>query len=128
MDRANNHDFTVGVAILRRRNTKRARGSNIRRYKRIGRLRSSKSEGCIMDWSIKFSDMLKILGAVIAVIYTVIRIEVTTERLTHSIHSLTETVSRVDSVVTRLDRAMIQREHDIQRLQDRVSKIDKEVR
>ena len=81
-----------------------------------------------MDWSIKFSDMLKILGATIAVIYTVIRIEVTTERLTHSIHSLTETVSRVDSVVTKLDRAMLQREYDIQRLQDRVGKIDKEER
>ncbi len=51
------------------------------------------------DWKIRVSDMLKLMGIFIAVVYTVARIELTTGQLSESIIHLTQAVTKLDSKI-----------------------------
>lgn len=51
------------------------------------------------DWKIRVSDMLKLMGIFVAVVYTVARIEFTTSQLSNSIVHLTHAVTKLDSKI-----------------------------
>lgn len=52
-----------------------------------------------IDWTMQFSDMLKVIGMITGAVYVVARVEFTTAKLTLAIEHLTRAVDRIDGKV-----------------------------
>ena len=52
-----------------------------------------------IDWTMQFSDMLKVISMITGAVYVVARVEFTTAKLTLAIEHLTRAVDRIDGKV-----------------------------